>query len=250
MGRWHSIAAKKAAWDLGKWKTYSMMSKLIQLAAKKWADPKMNPSLELVLQKARYYSVPRDIVDRAILKWSGQLEWEQLEEIIYEWYGPAWSALLIKTLTSNSNRTSSSIKTILNKYGGSLWQQGSVAWQFDEKGVIVTDGKVKKEQIKWKEVETVMPLDQNVLEEEILELPVDDISIEEGTAVIFTQKTNFAEVSKSMDGLNYHIVEWDLQFIPQNEVALADQDMQQLSILVENLENDEDVDKVWTNVIQ
>jgi len=248
MGRWHSIAARKAAGDVWKSKTYSMMSKLIQLAAKKWADPKMNPSLDIVLQKARYYSVPRDIVERAILKWSGQLEWEQLEEVFYEWYGPAGSALVIKTLTSNTNRTSSSIKTILNKFGGSLWQQWSVAWQFDEKWVVVIDGKIKKEIIKWNEIESVLPFDQDELEMEILEFPVDDISIENNIAVVFTQKTTFAEVSKAIDNMWYHIIESDLQFIPQNEVSLNWIDLEQLNVLVENLENDEDIDKVRTNV--
>ncbi len=248
MGRWHSIAARKAAGDIGKWKTYSMMSKLIQLAAKKWADPKMNPSLELVLQKARYHSVPRDIVERAILKWSGQLEGEQLEEVFYEGYGPSGSALVIKTLTSNTNRTATNVKTFLNKFGWSLGQVGSVAWQFDEKGVIVTDGKVKKEFVKGKDVETILPLNQDELEMEVLELPVDDISVEDGTAVIFTKKVDFAEVLKGVENFSYHIVEADLQFIPQNEVSLGAEDADQLARLVDALENDEDIDKVWTNV--
>jgi YebC/PmpR family DNA-binding regulatory protein len=248
MGRWHSIAAKKAAWDAGKSKAYAMISKLIQIAAKKWADPKMNPSLDLVLQKARYHSVPRDIVERAILKWSGQLEGEDLQEIFYEWYGPAGSALVIKTLTSNSNRTATNVKTTLNKFGGSLGQQWSVAWQFDEKGVIVTDGKIKKEIVKGNEVETVLPLNQDEVEMEVLELPVDDISVEEWTAVVFTQKTNYTEVSKAMDALGYHILESDLQFIPQNEISLSGEDLDQLHTLVDALENDEDIDKVWTNL--
>lgn len=249
MGRRHSIAAKKAAGDAGKSKTYSMMSKLIQIAARKGADPKMNPSLELVLQKARYHSVPRDIVDRAILKWSGQLEGESLEEIFYEGYGPSGSALVIKTLTSNTNRTATNVKTMLNKFGGSLAQQGAVMWQFDEKGVIVTDGKTKKEIVKGKEVETVLPLDQDQLETEVLELSVDDISIEDGTAVIFAQKTDFASVLNGVEGFGYHIVEADLQFIPQNEISLGEEDADQLARLMDALDNDEDVDKVWNNVI-
>lgn len=248
MGRRHSIAAKKAAWDAGKSKAYAMISKLIQIAAKKWADSKMNPSLDMVLQKARYHSVPRDIVERAILKWSGQLEGEDLQEIFYEWYGPAGSALVIKTLTSNSNRTATNVKTTLNKFGGSLGQQWSVAWQFDEKWVIVTDGKVKKEIVKGNEIETVLPLNEEEIEMEVMELAIDDISIEEWAAAIFTQKTNFAEVSKAMTALWYHILEADLQFIPQNEILLSGDDLNQLNILVDALENDEDVDKVWTNV--
>ena len=93
-----------------------MLSKIIQIAAKKGADPKMNPSLELALQKARYMSVPRDIIDRAILKGSGQLEGENMEEIFYEGYGPGGVAILVKTLASNTNRTASSMKTIMGKH--------------------------------------------------------------------------------------------------------------------------------------
>jgi|GEM_PF-1101504 len=93
-----------------------MLSKIIQIAAKKGADPKMNPSLELALQKARYMSVPRDIVDRAILKGSGQLEGENMEEVFYEGYGPGGIAILVKTLTSNTNRTASNVKAIMGKH--------------------------------------------------------------------------------------------------------------------------------------
>lgn len=248
MWRRHSIAAKKAAGDAWKSKAYAMISKLIQIAAKKWADPKMNPSLELVLQKARYHSVPREIVDRAILKWSGQLEWENMEEVFYEWYGPGGSAIVIKTLTSNTNRTSTSLKTILNKYGGSLAQQWAVVWQFDEKWVIITDGKTKKEFIKWKDVETVSPLDNDVLESEVLDLAIDDISVENWIAVVFTSKTNFSEVLNNMEKLSYHIMEADLQYIPQNEITLSDIDQEQLDTLIDMLENDEDVDKVRNNI--
>lgn len=248
MWRWHSIAARKAAWDMWKSKTYSMISKLIQIAAKKWADPKMNPSLELILQKARYNSVPRDIVDRAILKWSGQLEWEDLEEIFYEWYGPGWSALVIKTLTSNTNRTATNVKTILNKFGWSLWQQWSVAWQFDEKGVVVVDWKIEKTNLNWKHIEKVLPINQEEFEMEVIEFPVDDISIEDWVAVIFSKKIDFGEVSKAIDSLGYNVLESDLQFIPQNEISLSKEDLDQLNHLVSALDADDDIDKVWTNL--
>ena len=248
MWRRHSIAAKKAAWDAWKSKMYALCSKLIQIAARKWADPKMNPSLELALSKARYYSVPRDIVDRAILKWSGQLEGDSLEEIFYEGYGPAGSALVIRTLTGNSNRTATNTKTILHKFGGSFGLQNSVIWQFDENGVILVDGKTKKEFIKGKDVETVLPLDQNQIEEEIMNLDINDLSIEDDTAVILTEKTNFALVLGQIEALWYHVVEADLQFLPQNPISLQGDDLDQLQRLLDALDNDEDIDRVWTNV--
>ena len=218
------------------------------IAARKGADPKMNPSLELALWKARYYSVPRDIVDRAILKWSGQLEGDSLEEIFYEGYGPGGSALVIRTLTGNSNRTATNTKTILHKFGGSFGSQNSVIWQFDENGVILINGKNKKEFVKGKDVETILPLDQDQLEEEIMELNIKDLSLEGDTAVVLTEKTNFTLFLSQIESLWYHIVEADLQFLPQNTIDLHGEDLDQINRLLDALDNDEDIDRVWTNV--
>jgi transcriptional/translational regulatory protein YebC/TACO1 len=102
----------------------------------------------------------------------------------------------VKTLTSNTNRTSSSIKTIFSKHGGNLGLPGSVARQFDEKGIVLTDGKNKKETIHGKEIESVLPINQDELETQVLELPVDDIDIDGTIAVISTEKMNFTEVLK------------------------------------------------------
>lgn len=120
MGRRHSIAARKASGDAAKSRMYSIIGKKIQIAAKNGADPKMNPALEMVLDKARYYGLPRDVIDRAVLKGSGQLEGEEMKEVMYEGYGPSGSAFLIKTITSNTNRTSSAVRTILTKMGGAM----------------------------------------------------------------------------------------------------------------------------------
>lgn len=117
MWRRHSIAARKASWDAKKSQAYAKVGKIIQIAARKWADASMNPALELALSKAKQYNLPREVVEKAILKWSGQLEGEQLEEIFYEGYGPDGVALLIKALTSNTNRSASNIKQIMQKYG-------------------------------------------------------------------------------------------------------------------------------------
>lgn len=247
MWRRHSIAAKKAAWDQEKWKIYSMMSKIIQLAAKKWSDPKMNPSLELALQKARYAGVPKEIVERAILKWSGQLEWENnMEEIFYEWYWPGWVAFLIKTLTSNTNRTSSNIKSIIAKNWWSLGLPNSVARQFKETWVIIIDGLLEKKNDKWKEKEITIPLPNN-FEEIIIELPILDFEVENQNAIIYTDKFNFWEVQKKLETLHYHIIDADLQFIPENMIPISNEDKNQFLKMIEALEQDEDVDKIWHN---
>ena len=247
MWRRHSIAAKKAAGDQAKGKAYSMLSKIIQIAAKKGADPKMNPSLELALQKARYMSVPRDIIDRAILKGSGQLEGENMEEIFYEGYGPGGVAILIKTLTSNTNRTASNIKSTMGKHWWSLGLQNSVARQFKETWVIVTDGTAEKINDKGKEVEKITPL-WTEFENVVMELPIMDFEVEEGTAVIYTDKLNFIDVQKKLEALHYHVIEADIQFIPENMINIWTEDKEKFLNLISALENDEDVDKVRHNL--
>lgn len=218
------------------------------MAAKLWADPKMNPALEMMLDKARYYGLPRDVIDRAILKWSGQLEGEHLEEIMYEWYGPAGTALLIKTVTSNTNRTAANIKAILGKHGWSLGLPNSVARQFKETGIIVLDGITHSEQ-KWgKTVESVLPRDQSKLEEDLLNLPIEDFSEEEGKIVVQTSMVDFITVKKAIAELGYHITEADLQYIADNMVSLSWDDMEKFTILLDAVQEDEDVDMVWHNV--
>lgn len=247
MWRRHSIAAKKAAGDQAKGKAYSMLSKIIQIAAKKGADPKMNPSLELALQKARYMSVPRDIVDRAILKGSGQLEGENMEEVFYEGYGPGGIAILVKTLTSNTNRTASNVKAIMGKHWWSLGLQNSVARQFKETWIIVTDGTSEKINDKGKEVEKITPLWAD-FENVVMELPIADFEVEWGTAVIYTDKLNFIEVQKRLEALHYHVIEADIQFVPENMINISAEDKEKFLSLIDALEGDEDVDKVRHNL--
>jgi transcriptional/translational regulatory protein YebC/TACO1 len=119
------------------------------------------------------------------------LEGENLEEVLYEGYGPGGTALLIKTVTSNTNRTATSVKTILGKMGGSLGLPNSVARQFKEVGVIILDGVTHVEQKGGKTVESVQPRDQAKLEDDLLSLPIDDFSEEEGKVIVQTNKIEF-----------------------------------------------------------
>lgn len=248
MGRRHSIAARKAAGDNAKSKKYSILSKIIQMAAKKGSDPKMNPSLDMALMKARSCGVPKDIIDRAILKWSWQLEWENLEEVIYEWYGPSWSAILIKTLTSNKNRTSSNIRVLLSKWGWNMAEVGSVARQFKEQGLIIIDGCKNIVQDKGKTVEKITPFDAAKIEEDAMNLPIEDFSIEDGKAIIYTSMVDFIWVRKELEKLGYNIIEADIHYIADNEISLNDEDYKKLENIIALLEDDEDIDTVYHNV--
>ncbi|HOQ79400.1 MAG TPA: YebC/PmpR family DNA-binding transcriptional regulator [Candidatus Absconditabacterales bacterium] len=247
MGKRHSIAAKKAAGDQEKARNYSKIGKIIQLAAKGGADPSMNPVLELALQKAKYYNLPRDVVDKAIKKGSGQLKGEDLKEVFYEGYGPGGVAVLVKTLTDNTNRTSANIRTIFFKYGGNLGEPGSVAWQFIPKGVFVIDAKFEMINDKGNLIEKLIPLEKEQAEEELMDLDIEDIDYEDGNLVLIVNKTNFSSIGQQLKDKFYHIIDSAIHYLPDNTISLSGEEEQQLSLLIENLENDEDVDSIFHN---
>ena len=248
MGRWHSIAAKKASWDAAKSRIYSIIGKKIQIAAKNGADPKMNPSLEMVLEKARYHGLPKDVIERAILKWSGQLEGEEMKEVVYEGYCPNGSALLIKTITSNTNRTSQTVRTALQKAGGSMAEIGAVAWQFKEQGVIVIDGILEIVEDKGRQLEKITPFNAEELELQLMELAIEDLSIEDGVAEVTTSKSDFITVRSQISELWYHIAEADIHYIADNQVSLSGEDLEIFEKIVDAINEDEDVDHLYHNV--
>lgn len=248
MGRRHSIAARKASGDAAKSRIYSIIGKKIQIAAKAWADPKMNPTLEMILEKARYHGLPREVIDRAILKGSGQLEGEEMKELMYEGYGPNGSAFLIKTITSNTNRTGSAVRTILTKAGGAMAEIWAVARQFQEKGLIVIDGVSIKYEDKGREMEKVEAFDEEKLALEVMELPISDVSVEKEIAEVYTEKADFIEVRKQISALGYHIAEADLHYFADNMITLQGEDFEKFMRMYEALAEDDDVDHVYHNV--
>jgi len=244
--KWHNIKHRKAAQDAKKAKIYAKLAKFIQLEATKWADPDMNPGLALAISKAKSAGVPKPVIEKAILKGSWQLQGENLEEIFYEGYGPAWVALYIKCITSNRNRSAANVRSILTKYGWNMWQAGSVAWQFDPKGVIYVSGKVEKVKEKWKEVEKIIPLDES-FEEVLLETDVEDFEIDENGARIITAREDLSKVTKFLEQQGYKIESSEIEYVPQNTVQLSEEDEQKLQKLLDVLEDDEDVDSIYHN---
>jgi len=152
--KWHNIKFKKELVDKKRGKTFSKISRLITIAVKeKGADPETNPKLKLAIEKAKEINVPKDNIEKAIKRGAGQVEGAQMEEILYEAYGPAGIALIIEGITDNKNRTIAEIRHILTKFGGKLAASGSVKYMFDRKEqewfpkypIEITDEKVKKQ---------------------------------------------------------------------------------------------------------
>ena len=133
--KWHNIKFKKELVDKKRGKIFSKISRLITIATKeKGTDPETNPKLKLAIEKAKEVNMPKDNIEKAVKRGTGQAEGAQMEEILYEAYGPAGVALIIEGITDNKNRTIAEIRHILIKFGGKLAESGSVRYMFDKKG--------------------------------------------------------------------------------------------------------------------
>ncbi len=244
--KWHNIKHRKAAQDAKKAKIYAKLAKFIQLEAMKGSDPDMNPGLALAISKAKSAWVPKPVIEKAIAKWSWQDSWENLEEIFYEGYGPAGVALYIKCITSNKNRSAANVRAILTKYGWNMGQAGSVAWQFSPKWVIYVSWKVEKVKEKWKEIEKIIPLDEN-FEEILLETDIEDYELSPEWARIVTSRENLAKVTKFLEENWYKIESSEIEYVPENTISLTEEQEEKLQKLIDALEDDDDVDSVYHN---
>ncbi len=232
--KWHNIKHRKAAQDAKKWKTYSLHSKLITLAASKWWDPKDNPTLAAAIAKAKSEWVPNDNIDRAIRKWTWEdKSWVQIQEIIYEWYAPGWVAILVSTLTDNKNRTVASIKHIFSRYGWNMWESWAVSWMFKRKWVIVIDSE---------------KYNYDDIEELSLETLVEDITQEDEIIKIITTPEDLLEVTEFFRNKNIDIEDYETDYIPDNIVEVTEFDKAlKFKKMYEAFEEDEDVQFVSSN---
>jgi YebC/PmpR family DNA-binding regulatory protein len=231
--KWHSIKHKKAATDAKRGKAFSRLNKEITIAARiGGGDPNFNPRLRLVIEKAKAENVPKDNIERAIKKGTGELEGFNIEEVLYEGYGPGGVAMLIEVTTDNRNRTLPEIRHLFSKNGGNMGEAGSVAWMFDKKGYLV----IEKDTIG---------------EEELLEIALEagaeDVNEDGANWEIFTPPDGFEAVRQALQERNVPIVVQQIGMIPQSHVKLEGKSAQQVLKLMEALEDHDDVQNVWAN---
>lgn len=247
----HNIKHRKAAQDAKKSKVYANVAKIVQMAAKWWDNPSLNPALEQALVKARQAWLPKHVIQKAIDKGSWKIAGEELVEIFYEGYGIAWVALYIKCITSNTNRSASSVKSTLVKYGGNMWAPGSVSWQFTEKGEIYVNGKSEIENLKWKNIQTIEPLNIEEFEMDILETNAEDYEFEEEEgekiARITVAKDDFVSTINYLESQWRKIEESDLVFLADNTIVLSAEQEEKLQRMIDAIEENEDVDTVRHN---
>ncbi len=231
--KWASIKHKKGAADAKRGKAFSRLNKEIMVAARLGGgDPAGNPRLRSAIQAAKAENMPKDNIERAIKKGTGELEGVSYEESNYEAYGPGGVAIMIDCLTDNKNRTVAEVKHIFERHGGNLGEPGCVSWIFEKKGLIVFER-------------------ESVEEEKLLELALDagaeDIKEEETQFEILTDPSDFESVKKAFDdeGLSYTFAE--VSMIPQNTVSLGGREAERMLNLMETLEEHDDINHVYAN---
>ncbi|HLE22212.1 MAG TPA: YebC/PmpR family DNA-binding transcriptional regulator [Vicinamibacteria bacterium] len=231
--KWHSIKHKKAAADAKRGKAFTQVIKEITVAARLGGgDPNFNPRLRLVVDKAKSLNMPKENIDRAIKKGTGELEGYNLEEVIYEGYGPGGVAVLIEATTDNRNRTVSELRHLFSKYGGNLGEAGSVAWVFQKKGYLVVGrDKIGEEQ----------------LLEIALEAGAEDVNEDDGNWEILTPPEAFETVRQALESRKIPLAVEQLSMIPQSNVKLEGKSAVQMLRLMEVLEDHEDLQNVWAN---
>ena len=232
--KWATIRHKKGAADAKRGKVFTKLIKELMVAARMGGgNPEGNPRLRAALLAAKAENMPKDNIDRAIKKGTGELEGVNYEEFAYEGYGPAGVAVLVDIMTDNRNRAASEVRHIFSRNSGNLGEAGCVAWMFNKKGSIVFDKKA-------------MP------EEELIELALEagaeDVKDQEDQFEVITSPEDFANVKAAFDekGLNSELAE--ITMSPQTTVRIEDtKTAQQLLRLMDALEDADDVQHVYAN---
>lgn len=233
--KWSTIKRKKGALDAKRGKIFSKLAKEITVAARLGGgDPSGNPRLRAVLLAARSENMPKDNVDRAIKKGTGELEGVQYEELRYEGYGPAGVGLLIDVMTDNKNRVVPELRYILSRNNGSMAENNAVSWNFEAKGIIL----VAKE-----------GLSADDIFEKAIEAGAGDVDTS-GDEVyeITTEQGDLHTVSKALEDMGIALKEAKLTMIPKTTVAVDGKELLQVMRLIEMLEDNDDVQDVYSNV--
>lgn len=231
--KWSSIKHKKGAADARRGKIFTRLIKEITVAARLGGgDPDGNPRLRSAIAAAKAENMPKDNIERAIKKGTGELEGTNYEETNYEGYGPGGVAVLVDCLTDNKNRTVADLKHHFERNGGNLGEPGCVAWIFEKKGLIVIDRD---------------KADEDLLLGLALEAGAEDVKDDENQFEIVTEPSDFESVKKAIEDANISFNLAEVTMIPKNTVKLEGKKAQQMLNLMEVLEDNDDVSNVYAN---
>ncbi len=231
--KWSTIKRKKGAMDAKRGKIFTRLGRDIMVAARAGGDPNANPTLRTAIDKARAANMPKDNIERAIKKGTGELAGGQLEEVTYEAYGPHGIPILIKCLTDNRNRTLAEVRKVFNRKGGNMAEAGAVGWMFDTKGYIV-----------------IGRTDQDPDEVFMIaaDAGADDIETGDELFEIYTSPDMLHVVSAAIVDNGLSIDEAELAPIPNNEIEVGHKETLQALGVIEALEELDDVQQVYSGL--
>jgi YebC/PmpR family DNA-binding regulatory protein len=232
--KWHSIRHKKGAVDAKRGKIFSRLIKELMVAARMGGgDPSANPRLRQAIASAKAENMPKDNIERAIKRGTGELDGVNYEECIYEGYAPGGVAVLVEIMTDNKNRAAADVRYIFSKGGGSLGEAGCVAWMFDKKGLIVFDQEL---------------VNEDEILEVALEAGADDVVASEDQFEVHTDLAAFESVKQAFDDLELRYAMAEITMLPKNTVEIDDESLAvQVLKLMEAIEDSDDVQKVYAN---
>ena len=231
--KWASIKHKKAIVDSRRGKLFTKLARAITTAARDGGgDLEGNPALQLAVQKAKDASMPKDNIERAIAKGTGDgADADAIEDVLYEGYGPGGVAMLIEAMTENRNRTGADVRHVLGKHGGSLGEPGTVAYLFDKRGLIVIDAERYGE-------DDLMPA---------IEAGAEDIADEDGVFEVLTEPAQLAPVLAALAAADVEVQSSELAWLPKARVPVEEGDAAKLMRLIDALEDNDDIDAVHAN---
>ena len=232
--KWHNIAAKKGKTDAARGAIFTKIGRELAVAAKNNPNPDTNSKLADVIAKAKANNMPNDNIKRSIAKAAGELGDKDYKELTYEGYGVAGSAVIIKTLTDNVNRTAGDIRSAMSKCGGQMGNTGCVSYMFDNKGVIV--------------IERTIALDEDTMMEYCLEAGAEDFVTEDDVYEVYTTPEGFSEVRKYFEDKGVTFLEAAVKMVPQNYITLDGDKLATFNKMLDKLEELDDVQDVYHNV--
>lgn len=232
--KWSTIKRKKGAIDSERSKVFQKLAKELYVAAKSGdPNPENNPSLRMVIEKAKGENMPKANIESAINKAKNRGEGENYESIRYEGYGPHGIAIMIDCLTDNKNRTAGFVRSTLTKKGGNLGTDGSVSYLFERKGIIVLEN----------------VYDEDKIMEDVLNLDVLDFSSDDDSYIIYTDSTKFIEVKDELTKMGYDkFLVSEVTFVPNNYIALDEEATEKVCNLIDALNDLDDVQAVYHNL--
>jgi YebC/PmpR family DNA-binding regulatory protein len=230
--KWATIKHKKAALDAKRGKSFTRIIKEITIAARHGGDPDGNPRLRTAILAAKAVSMPSDNIKKAIMRGTGELEGGQIEEVMFEGYGPGGAAILVNVATDNRNRTVSELRHVFSKNGGNMGEQGSVAWMFERKSQVFVPGeKVTEDQL------------MNI----VLDAGGDDLRQEGDRWMILSPPEAHEAVLKALEANQLSHEDASIAMVPKNLVKLEGKNAAGVLKLSEALEDHDDVQNVYSN---